>query len=111
VGTVALVTDLFELHTVLAAGTTLDCALDVVRGHIHLARLLHCEAQPEIALDVRAAFARGDRQLARDLGEHLAATSIDDRFLVLDSSPLAVTGHGSSETNRRSDSSAAWSPV
>jgi hypothetical protein len=90
---VALVADLLELGVVLAAGAALDGALDVVGGHVDLTGLLHGQAQPEVADGVGTALARRHRQLAGHLGEDLAALGVDDRLLVLDPRPLAVTGH------------------
>ena len=48
-GAVALVHDLLELLGLVATARTLDGALDVVRGHVHRARLVHGETQPKFA--------------------------------------------------------------
>jgi len=92
-GPVTLVAELLESLTGSGAGAPIDGVLDLVRGHVRLARLLDREAQPEVAVRVPAAFLGGDRHLAGDLGEGDGSLGVDDRLLVLDAGPLRMAGH------------------
>ena len=105
---VALVDDVLERVDVGAlAGALGDRALDVVLGHRGVLGLLHREPEPRVALDVAAALLRRDRDGARELGEQLAATGVDDRLLVLDPRPFRVTGHGVEVSSARDRSTSA----
>src|SRR5205823_9700195 len=92
--TIALVGDLVQLLCLLAAaGGTLNGALNVFLGHIQRPRALDGEPQAEIGVRVATTFAGGDGDLARQLGEHLAALGVVNALLTLDLSPFAVAGH------------------
>ncbi len=69
---VALVGDLLVGDAFELAGAALDRPLDVVLRHRGVARLLHHRAQRGVRLDVAAAVARRDLDLAGEAGEHLA---------------------------------------
>src|SRR5439155_14172211 len=90
---VAFIGDLEQLGVVTAAGGTLDGALDVVGRHVVVARLLYCQAQPEVHLRVGPALLGGDRDLARQLGEQRTASNVGDALLPLDLRPLGMAGH------------------
>ena len=87
---VPLVADLFELFAGQLPRAPLDRVLDPVGGHIDLTRLLDCQAQPKVAVNISAAFLGGDRDLATGACEGLAAFGVDDRLFVLDAGPLGV---------------------
>ena len=103
---VALVDDLLELLGLAAAGRLVDRALDVVGRHVDRARLLDRQAQPVVGVGVAATLPRGDRDLARDLGEEGAALGVGDALLALDRGPFGVTGHRGPEY-----SGLSWPPL
>src|SRR5207249_11640455 len=100
-GAVALEGDVLVGHAFQLAGPLLDGALDVVGGHVHGLGLLDRGAQAGVRVGVTTAEAGGDRQLADDLGEDLAPLGIEGALLVLDGSPLGMSGH-------RKSPSAVW---
>ena len=92
-GAVPLVADLFQPFPGQLPRSPLDRVLDLVGGHVDLARLLHRQPQPEVALQVAAALFRGDRDLAAGARESLPALGVDNGLLVLDPGPLRVARH------------------
>src|SRR5258708_39496527 len=94
VDAVALVAHLFVIHAFLCAGAALRRALDRVLGHVVVHRLVDGEPKPWIGPDVAAGELRGDRDLADQATEDLAALGVGRRLAVLDVCPLAVPGHG-----------------
>ena len=90
---VALVADFLHLRAFQLARAALDGALHRVLGHVFRLRLGNGETQPRVAARIRAAVARGNRQLANEAGEHLAALGVFLCFLVFDICPFTVTGH------------------
>src|SRR5262249_19144472 len=96
VDSVALVADLLVAHALLRAGAALGRALDRVLGHVLIGRLVDGEPQPRIAGRVGAPELGGNRDLADETAENLAALGVGSRLAVLDVGPLAVAGHGRS---------------
>ena len=93
-GTVAFVDGFNHLHAVAAlTGAALDGAVDVVVGHVGVFGVLNRHAQPEVGVGVSTALLRGDNDLARQLGEQLAATMIGYRLGVFDLLPLGMSSH------------------
>src|SRR5205814_9233590 len=90
---VALVADLLQPLACELAGTSLDRSLDAICRHVDLARLLHREPQPEVAVGVAPALLGRDRDLTAGASERLPALGVDDRLLVLDASPFRVARH------------------
>src|SRR5262249_2664228 len=88
-----LVLDLLELDALGPAAPPLDGPLDRVVGHVSFLRSLHRQAQARVALGIGAALARGDQDLAPQLGEELAALDVGCALLALDLRPLGVTRH------------------
>src|SRR5690606_20538393 len=92
---VALVEDrLDRLGIGPLAGALRDRALDVVLGHRGVLGLLDRVGERGVVVGVTAAFARGDGDRARELGEHGTTAGVDDRLLVLDPRPLGMSCHG-----------------
>src|SRR4249919_2125793 len=75
-GGIAFVADFLVFDAFQFAGGLLDRALDHVLGHVRRQRLVDRDAQPRIVRRLAATGARGDRNLADDLGEDLAAPGI-----------------------------------
>src|SRR5690606_9147621 len=90
---VALVDDLLELLGLAAAGRLLDGALDVLRGHVDRARLVHRETQAVVRVWIATAGPRRHRDLAGDLGEQRPALGVVGALLTLDRGPLGMSGH------------------
>src|SRR6266536_3245050 len=93
-GAVALVDDALELRALAAARRPIDRALDVGERHVHPARPVDGEAQPEIRIRIAPALAGGEHDLAGHLREDGAAFRVRGAFLALDLRPLRVTRHG-----------------
>ena len=90
---VALVVHLLVGDALELTGPPLDRPLDVVLGHRGVARLLHHRAQRRVALDVAAALARRDLDLAGEPGEDLAPRRVGRALRVLDRMPLGMPAH------------------
>ena len=73
------------------AGAALDRPHDVVLRHVDFARLFH--RQPELVVPIRVspAFASGDGDLSRHLGELLTFLGVGQGLLVLDRRPLGMS--------------------
>src|SRR5690606_31754756 len=91
--TVALVAHFLVARAFELAGTAFDRALDVVLRHALRLRLVDRKTQPRGRRRIAAAFPGGDRDLANQLREDLAAFDILGPFPEADVGPLAVTGH------------------
>src|SRR4029077_10944703 len=87
---VALVDDLLIRFALELAGAFLDRPLDRVAGDATRAGLDEGAAQPRVGLGIAAAHARGDRDLAQDLREHLDSAGVGGGLAVLDRAPFAV---------------------
>ena len=92
-GAVALEHELLVGGALELAGALLDGALDVVGGHVGALGLVDRGAQARVGVGVAAADAGGDRHLADELGEELAALGVERALLVLDRVPLGMSGH------------------
>src|SRR5690606_422808 len=94
VGAVALVHDRVVLRPAgFGAGATLDRAVDVVVGDRGLLRLLDGVVERRVAGRVTAAHPGRDLDVLDELGEELAAASVDHGLLVLRGRPLGMSGH------------------
>src|SRR5690606_26101713 len=83
-GRIALVADLFVLDAFQLTGRLLDGALDHILGHVRGQALVHGHAQARVVVGVASTAARGNADLADDLGENLAALRVRRVFAVLD---------------------------
>jgi hypothetical protein len=91
---VPLVPDLVVVVGAALAGRLGDGPLDVLLRHARRARPVDRQPQPEVVLGVGQAGAGSDGDLARQLGEQLAALGVGRALLALDRRPFGVTGHG-----------------
>ena len=85
---VPLVQDALDLDTLAAAGRTLDGPVDVRVWHVHRARTVDRETEPEVPLGVPPTLTRGEHDLPRHLGENDAPLDVGRAFLALDRGPL-----------------------
>src|SRR2546427_494164 len=85
---VALVQDALEGHGLTAAGRLLDRPLDVLPGHVHAARALDREPEPEVRFRVAAALFGGKQDFLGHLRENDPALDVGGAFLALDLAPL-----------------------
>src|SRR5439155_4817858 len=90
---VALVRDLLVRLAGQLAGALLHRALDVVLRHVDFFGGLDRRLEPHVALGVAAAVLGGDRDLAEDLREELAALDVGLALLALDLRPPGVPRH------------------
>src|SRR6185437_5364442 len=88
-------------HAFEFTGGLLDRAFDVVLGHRRGDGLVHRAAQARIAVDVAAAGARGNHDLAHQLGEGLAALGV---LRVLAAGNGRTTAHGALRRYRKWES-------
>ncbi len=94
---VALVADLLVVGVVVAAGGALDRALDVVLGHVGRARGAIAARRRGLCVGIRHALARGNGDLAAELGEMLGALGVLRALAVHDVLNLEWPAIGSSE--------------
>src|SRR6185312_11171580 len=87
---ITLVADFLHLCGILAAGA-LERALDGVLGHVSGQRLVDAGTQARVAGRVRAAAARGDGDLADQLGEKFSATRVLGVLATFDAGASAHT--------------------
>src|SRR5690606_10458559 len=92
-GTIAFITDLFEVVAIGSARAALNGALDVVLGHVGRGGLVPCQAQTRVGVRVGAAGACRNGDFTDDLGPELAALGVLTPFAVLDVCPFTVSGH------------------
>src|SRR5439155_7336458 len=85
---VALVQDTLDLGTLAATRRTLDRPVDVRVRHVHCARTIDRETEPEVPLRVSPTLTRGEHDLPRHLGENDAPLDVGRAFLALDRGPL-----------------------
>src|SRR5690606_3927018 len=90
---VAFVADLLVVHAFQLTGGLLDRALDDVLGHVRGQRLVHRGTQARVVARVAATGARGNRDLADELGEDLAPLRVLCALAVLDVGPLGMACH------------------
>ncbi len=83
-------------RVLVLACTAFDGALDIVLGHVFVARLIHGEAQAEVGIGITAAFAGRHDDLARETREDRAALGIGRPLFSFDGGPFGMTGHTSS---------------
>src|SRR5450631_3941612 len=95
---VALVTDFLVVDAFELAGAAFDGAIDRVLRHVVACRLVDREPQAWIGRDVAAAEPGRDGDFADEASEDLAALGVGRGLLVLDIRPLAVAGHGGTES-------------
>src|SRR5690606_17402811 len=92
-GTIAFITDLFEVVAIGSARAALNGALDVVLGHVGRGGLVPGQAQTRVGVRVGAAGACRNGDFTDDLGPELAALGVLTPFAVLDVCPFTVSGH------------------
>src|SRR5712692_5929451 len=92
---VALVHDALDLRALGAADGLVDRALDVRERYVDRPGAVHREAEPEVAIGIAAALARGKHDLAGHLGEDRATFDVVRPLLALDLGPLGMAGHRS----------------
>ena len=91
---VAFVGHLIVDHAGQLARALLDGAVDVVGGHVGLARLHEDGAQARVHAGIATAGLGGDGDLAREAAENLAPARIGDGLGAFDFGPFAMTRHG-----------------
>src|SRR5260221_1432662 len=92
---VALIDDALDLRALGAADGLVDRALDVRERYVDRPGAVHREAEPEVAIGIAAALARGEHDLAGHLGEDRATFDVVRALLALDLGPLGMAGHRS----------------
>ena len=90
---IAFVTNFFVVHAFEVAGGFVHIALDVLSRHIHSLGLVDCQTQARVHIDVAAARACRDDDLARDTRPDLTPLFILATLAVLNIRPFAMTCH------------------
>src|SRR5690606_3640933 len=90
---IALVGQLLDIVRVIGSGATRYRAIDGVARHVGSERLVDGGAQAGVVIRLGPAQARGDGQLANQLGEDLAFLRILTGFAMFDVRPLGMTSH------------------
>src|SRR5690606_31805767 len=97
---VALVPDLLVDGAFDRPDPALDGALDVVVGHRGGLGLLDGGGECRVEVGITAAFAGGDLDPLRQLGEQLAAGRVLAALAVFDVCPFGMSGHAAPSTSR-----------
>ncbi len=94
-GAVALVGEFLVIDPLQLAGAALDGFLDVVAGHVGRPRPVDGVAQARVGFGIAAAGMRAAMvDFPDEAGKQLAALGVGGRFLMLDRTPLGMSGHG-----------------
>src|SRR5205807_3386097 len=88
-----LETKLLERRTAQLAGAPLDRALDVLLGHVDIARFLHRQPEPVVPVRAASPLPSGEGDFPRHLGELLPFLGVGEGLLVLDRRPLGMSRH------------------
>ncbi len=92
-GCIAFVSHLFDIVSVVGAGTPGYGAVDRIASHVGTERFVDRRAQARIVLGQWSALTCSDHQFADQLSEHLAASGILRCLAMLYIGPFTVAGH------------------
>ena len=90
---VAFIAHLLVVGAFERARAALGGVLDVVLGHVDVARFFDRQAQARVHVGVGSPHARRHGDLPDQAGENLAPLGVSDRLLVLDIGPLGMSRH------------------